>query len=654
MTAVGTEVQNDLNLEDMVESTKPKYAPKGTFVFDSDEAALAALREVVGEEPISITDFSRENPRFYAVLLDRNLIDVAVDAGTLIRKIAPNGTYVFDSDEAALAALREVVGEEPIFIDDFKRMNSQFHKILNDRNLVDVAVDAGILVRKRAKRGTFVFDSDEAALNALRHVVGSEPLSLSDFEAKERYFSKVLRNMNLLDVAVDKGILIREIAKRGSFVFDSDEAALAALCDIVGSEPVSISRFRKTNSQFYNMLCNRNLVDVAVDAGILVRKRAKRGTFVFDSDEAALSALRVIVGSKLMSIREFSNQHPSFYNVLKERNIIDSAVDNGLLIRQKNKNGTFRFSSVGDALSRIRKVVGSKPISIGDFSYKEPSLYDALEKNGFIDIAVEAGLLLRKKRKNGTFNFSSQESAIIYLREIVGQSGMDWKYFVKNYDSFQRVLKKNGWLSEAYAQGLLYKGVSDKPKPLHFQRGTIFEYLGLIALNHESSLEHQVRLQAGSRRAYADAARVENGSLEEIIEVKSGLNIGEGRERRQFGVYAAHVKEGKSLTYLVLNESLVPQLEMEAANHGVPVTIKTYDALPWKPVDQNVLDKLADLTPAERNAVEREVYSVMRWSQSNNDQQVVEALAKAIFERDTQVIQSLGDTYGVHWYSPKE
>ncbi len=185
--------------------------------------------------------------------------------------------------------------------------------------------------------------------------------------------------------------------------------------------------------------------------------------------------------------------------------------------------------------------------------------------------------------------------------------------------------------------------------PLHFQRGVVFEYLGMLGIIDEGRVELKARLKSRAGNRYADAVRMSGSQLEQIIEVKSGSELC-AREIKQFSVYALHAKDGVGITYLVRNDAMAQSVTNLAKGRGAPVSVRFYDSLKFQPIEKEALDELEVMSATQRNTVERELYSVLQWRrEGHGTHEQTRALAAAIFDRDTQRIHELGLEYACPW-----
>jgi len=170
----------------------------------------------------------------------------------------------------------------------------------------------------------------------------------------------------------------------------------------------SITYFQKSrDSQAYYVALERGLIDSLVQESILVRRRRRYGFFAKMSDVELIEFIKLNhSGSTLVDFQKSKNS--TALNYARQRGLIDRLVGEGTLHRHSRASMTDE-----DLLRYVTEKYSGK--SLSEFRKDDESMYNSLLNRGLIDRLVDNKILIRTMKKSGFFKAMTDDELINYI-----------------------------------------------------------------------------------------------------------------------------------------------------------------------------------------------------------------------------------------------
>jgi len=110
--------------------------------------------------------------------------------------------------------------------------------------------------------------------------------------------------------------------------------------DYQGKSLTYVAKGKNSNSALYQVAKKRDLIDLAVKRKILIRQINKRGHYEMMNEEQIMSTLRTDYNG--YSIRSLAMENSALYRTLREKELIERATDEGILVRKYEKKGVMQ------------------------------------------------------------------------------------------------------------------------------------------------------------------------------------------------------------------------------------------------------------------------------------------------------------------------
>jgi hypothetical protein len=153
----------------------------------------------------------------------------------------------------------------------------------------------------------------------------------------------------------------------------------------------TITQVQHSNRSAYRVFRKKGYIEAAVNNGILTKIIAHIWEHM--SKKQALEYLTD--NHKGKTINEFVNEESGAYFVFHKKGYIEAATENKILIRGGTPRGTYANMSKKQALEYLTDNHKGKTLS--ELSKENDGAYRAFHKKGYIDLAVEKGILIRER-----------------------------------------------------------------------------------------------------------------------------------------------------------------------------------------------------------------------------------------------------------------
>ncbi len=213
-------------------------------------------------------------------------------------------------------------------IGNLKKNDYLLYSCICDRNLKKILIEEEILTRKRKERGAILNLSNAQIIKYVAEKYSGK--SISYLQKGESRVYHVARERGIIDILVERNILIRRQRKNGFFKNMSDKKLIAFIAENYKGKAINVLQSSK-DAVAYQTAFKRRLIDTLVQRGILIRKKKPSGFFKEMSNEDLTSYIeKNYLGKKL---NELLKEDGSVYAILKKRKLINMFVKRNILVR---------------------------------------------------------------------------------------------------------------------------------------------------------------------------------------------------------------------------------------------------------------------------------------------------------------------------------
>lgn len=275
------------------------------------------------------------------------------------------------------------------------------------RGLLDLLVEKGILVRMQRKKGHSEKMSNEELLEYIKE--NYEGKTIGEFEHSDGLLCQKTRDRGLMEKLVQENILVR---KRQNNLFYKDMADQEIINFVEKhhkGKRIGEAEGGK-NGYAITIARERGLLDQLVEDGILVRARVG-ASFSKMSNEELLKYIEE--NHKGKTVGELHDADHSF-DLAYERGLLDQLVEKGIIVRRKKRQGFYSKMSDDDLLNYISE--NHKGKTIGELNDNDRTACKIATQRGLIDLLVEKGILVRR-HTSGIYSKMSNEELIAFITE---------------------------------------------------------------------------------------------------------------------------------------------------------------------------------------------------------------------------------------------
>ncbi len=305
----------------------------------------------------SSSEIQREDGGLYTILHKRGLIVKLVEEGIIIRKRnLEHLSRIRNMDEREFISYMENKYREKSLSEIQREDRIAYHRI-EELGLQDKFVELGIIKRKGKKRGFFTdMDNNQLIEYTSQNYKG---IAIKQMQRANGRLYSILSKRDLIHELVKRGIIITRKRKYGSLINMNNEELINYIESNYSGK--RISDFNNKNNRAYELACEKGLIDLLVERKILIREVKRSGFFRNMSDEELIAYTEKNHKGKLM--RQAEEDESSVIVIARVRGLMDKIVERGILIREMKKPGFFTNIGDDELVNYIRENHSGKKIS---------------------------------------------------------------------------------------------------------------------------------------------------------------------------------------------------------------------------------------------------------------------------------------------------
>jgi len=318
---------------------------------------------------------------------------------------------------------------------ELKRADSKVYNQIMMRDLQVSLNNKGIVVRSRRPSGALKYASDIDLKNLVKKKYNG--LTLTGLEDADGSLTIELRNRGILEELVENKVLVRKSKPKGLYSRADDDKLIQLAAGYRGKTISDVEN--GGGNGLIDELRKRKLIGRAESEAGLIRRVVKNRFKGMSNKRFAEYIEENHNGDTLTNIAQGDK---AVYREIKSRELDESLIKKGVLVRKKTAKGKFSNMADEELLDYFRENYSGRTPSYCQKHGSRP--YFLLSKRGLVDQLVDEGVLVTKRVGYTTM---SNKSFIEYVRENC--SGISLPELID--------IRAQGIWNEANKRGLLEK-----------------------------------------------------------------------------------------------------------------------------------------------------------------------------------------------------
>lgn len=274
----------------------------------------------------------------------------------------------------------------------------------NRRGIIDPLVEKSVLIRQKQRKGFYSGMTNAQIIDYVQENYAGKTFTY--FSKDVSRLREIIRERGLMPAILERNILVRDFSNTPYANMNGGELIEHIKQNYTG---MSVFEFSQKAGRAYQLVCQQKLLGALVERKILVRRKKENGFYSKMSDEELIRHIKD--GHHEKSINAFQkSKDKGVYETARERGLISVLVERGILKRLKpdqSRGRNFSEISDGQVVDEISRTYSGKKIS--QFSRLDGTLYQVANKRNLINSLVEQGVLIRIKEGTRRKNIHSTD-----------------------------------------------------------------------------------------------------------------------------------------------------------------------------------------------------------------------------------------------------